>query len=98
LHIVLLYGALCVPVWSCGSIPALGEPLETLLRTSEAAPELLKAAKASRDRIQMLISTGALDEARLVEEEAMRSFGFTKVWLKCGPGTFAWTKEVKRSN
>jgi hypothetical protein len=33
-----------------------------------------------------------MQEARAVEERAMKIIGYSKIWLHCGPGTFIWMK------
>jgi hypothetical protein len=39
-----------------------------------------------------LAGAGKLEQAREIEEQAMRILGYRKAWLKCGEGTFAWIK------
>jgi hypothetical protein len=43
-------------------------------------------------RIQQLVAAGKDAAARDAEEKAMSILGYKKIWLRCGPGTFAWMK------
>jgi hypothetical protein len=54
-------------------------------------------AKALRTQIKQLVATGKDKEALDAEEQVMNILGYKKIWLRCGPGTFAWMKVPKGS-
>src|SRR5262249_30274225 len=90
---VVLTALAGAPALACGpsdAIPAIGTSIDAHL----TAPSLNTADKDKvtllRARMQKLVTDGKMEEARKTEEEAMRLLGFKKVWLRCGPGTFAW--------
>jgi hypothetical protein len=80
------------PALGCDRIPSLGVPLDDLLaRTALPAVERARLADL-RGEIARLADDGQMERAREIEEQAMRILGYRKLWLKCGAGTFAWTK------
>jgi hypothetical protein len=77
---------------ACRFIPPLAGPLDSLLPSASLSAADRKTVVALRERITQLDAAGDKEGARRVEEQAMKLLGYEKVWLRCGPGTFMWTK------
>lgn len=81
-----------LPALACDRIPSLAKPLDDLVKQATLpAAELARVAELRRE-IARLASADKLEQAREVEERAMRMLGYRKAWLKCGEGTFAWIR------
>ena len=89
---VTLLGLTGFPVLACDRIPPLAVALDELLPQATLPENDLAKIKYLRAQIKTLAATGKIKEARETEEQAMLILGYKKVWLKCGPGTFLWTK------
>jgi len=78
---------------ACGANPAgIGAIVDATRREvklDEATGEQVKALQA---QIKQLVAAGKDAQARAAEEQAMNILGYKKLWLHCGPGTFAWMK------
>jgi len=78
---------------ACGANPAaIGAIVDATrheVKLDEATGEQVKALQA---QIKQLVAAGKDAQARAAEEQAMNILGYKKVWLRCGPGTFAWMK------
>jgi hypothetical protein len=80
------------PALACTPIPPLAIPLDRVLeRATLPAAELARVVELRRE-IAGLADAGKLEQAREIEEQAMRILGYRKAWLKCGEGTFTWIK------
>jgi len=78
---------------ACGSTHSTaGNIVDATLQKVELDETKGKQVKALRVRIQQLAAAGKEAAARDAEEKAMSILGYKKVWLRCGPGTFAWMK------
>src|SRR5262249_17102305 len=85
------------PALACGpsegrGIPTVGNTIDAHLPEASLNTADKDQVTLLRSRIQTLVTDGKMEEARTAEEEAMRIMGFKKLWLRCGPGTFAWMK------
>jgi hypothetical protein len=99
---VLLAVLLCVASSSlalaCGpgkpgsKIPSLAAVFDEELPNANLSQDDLTKAKALRQEIGRLKARKKVEQARSVEVEAMKILGYKKAWLKCGRGTFGWTK------
>jgi len=72
-------------------VPALGAEIDRMMAHGDiqkAHPDIITL----RTRMTALAGSGDDDQARKLEEDAMRSLGFRKVWLRCGKGSFAWMR------
>jgi hypothetical protein len=76
---------------ACG-IPALAAGIDALMPTARLTAAEFATVKALRAAIAELAAAGNEASARELEAQAMRIVGYTKVWLRCGPGTFTWEK------
>jgi hypothetical protein len=75
----------------CGAhIPALGAAIDELLPTARLSAVDTAKVTVMRELIQQLAANGKEGSARDVEEAAMDLLGYTKLWLRCGVGTFNW--------
>jgi hypothetical protein len=82
------------PGKGCGTaIPRLAAGIDASLPEAQLSAADLTKVTVLRDLIQELSMNGKEGSARDVEEVAMRFLGFTKLWLRCGYGTFNWTKQ-----
>jgi hypothetical protein len=89
---------LAAPALACPKIPAVGAAIDGLLKQTELADAEQKKVLDLEDQIKTLTAAGKEQDARQAEEQAMQLLGFTKKWLKCGPGTFMWMKtEAKKA-
>jgi hypothetical protein len=79
---------------AAGSIPALGAGIDQLLPNAQLSEADMSKVTEFRQLIGVLSSDGKVAAARDVEEIAMNILGYQKVWLRCGPGTFDWEKQV----
>jgi hypothetical protein len=81
---------------ACGptGIPRLAAALDELMPTAQLAAADLEAVRALRIAIADLAAAGKYMPARAVEEQAMSMLGYSKLWSRCGDGSFAWTKQV----
>ena len=97
---VALLTVLAVPAMACGPnpsanavpIPPLAASLDEELATAKLPAARLQEVKALRAKITRLAKARKMDKAREVEEQAMALLGYSKAWLRCGPGTFMWMK------
>jgi hypothetical protein len=95
---MLLSATLAAPADACAikgtypALPPLAKTLDAVLAKAELAPADLERVKQLRAEIEQLAAAGNEREARKREEEAMRILGYTKAYLRCGPGSFAWRK------
>lgn len=80
------------PVLACNPIPPLAAALDALLPRAALSEADLAKVKDFRAQIKTLAAAGKTGEARETEEHAMLLLGYKKDWLKCGEGTFQWTK------
>ena len=86
---------LATPALACGANPAATNPGAIVAATrhevklDQATGEQVKALQA---QIKQLVAAGKDAQARDAEEQAMNILGYKKLWLRCGPGTFAWMK------
>ena len=91
LSLFLLF--LSTSAMACGSTNnTTGAVVDATLQKVELDDAKGKQVKALRARIQQLVAAGKDAAARDAEEKAMSILGYKKVWLRCGPGTFAWMK------
>ena len=81
---------------ACGPsrIPSLAAALDQLMPTAQLAAADLEVVRALRIAIADLAAAGKYVPARAVEEQAMRMLGYGKLWLRCGDGSFTWTRQV----
>jgi hypothetical protein len=98
---IMLSALLTAPALACGpstngtraqQIPPLAALLDDLLPNAKLADAEMENLKALRAKIAKLAAGHKMQEARAVEEQAMKIIGYRKVWLRCGPGTFLWMK------
>ncbi len=94
---LLLAIALCTQLTAaavaCRLVPPLAAALDELLPRVSLSASHRETVVALRERIRQLDAGGDKEGARQVEEQAMNLLGYRKVWLRCGPGTFAWAKD-----
>jgi hypothetical protein len=89
---VTLLRLMVSPVLACNPVPPLAAALDALLPRAALSEADLAKVKDLRAQIKTLVATGKTREARETEEQAMLLLGYKKDWLKCGEGTFQWTK------
>ncbi len=89
---VALLGLTGIPVLACDRIPPLAVTLDELLPQATLPETDLAKIKDLRAQIKTLAATRKLHKAREAEEQAMLMLGYKKAWLKCGEGTFMWSK------
>jgi len=80
-------------VSQCGAAdtnPELAAAIDELLPTADLSKEEIAKVTELRRMISDLAADGKLAAARNVEEAAMFYFGYQKIWLQCGQGTFVW--------
>ena len=82
----------CVPGKSGSKVPALAGVFDEELPNANLSQDDMTKAKALRQEITRLKARKKMEQARSVEVEAMKILGYKKVMLKCGRGTFGWTK------
>jgi hypothetical protein len=87
-----LLGLLTAPTLACPKIPAVGAAIDGLLKQTDLHPVEQRKVEDLEAQIKTLTAAGKEADARKAEEEAMGILGFSKAWLKCGPGTFMWVK------
>ena len=98
LFLAIAFSALiAAPVVACDPsgnplIPPVAAVLDEALPEAKLPEMELAKVKTLRARITTLLAAGNETTARKLEEEAMKILGYTKAWLKCGPGTFIWMK------
>jgi hypothetical protein len=80
------------PALACSPVPPLAIPLDRVLERATLPAAALARVTDLRAQITALAGAGKLEQAREIEEQAMRILGYRKAWLKCGEGTFAWIK------
>jgi hypothetical protein len=81
----------------CGArpfIPALGAALDELLPAARLSAADAGKVTVMRELIRELSASGKEGSARDVEEIAMSRLGYTKLWLRCGTGTFNWINQA----
>ena len=79
------------PAKGCGTaIPRLAAAIDETLRTAQLSTADRTKVAVLRELIQELSRSGKEGSARDVEEVAMSLLGYTKLWLRCGVGTFNW--------
>lgn len=88
---VLISVATAAPAAACGSRAPVGAAVEDALKGAKLAQADLARVRAMQSEIKALASSDE-EQARKVEERAMQALGYKKVWLRCGPGSFAWQK------
>ena len=76
----------------CLHIPSLGAGIDEQLPQAKLTDVDRKKVEDLRKQIGALAAAGKDEDARTVEEEAMRLLGYSKALLLCGPGTFTWAK------
>ena len=96
---ITLAALIVAPAMACGPagadkplIPPLAAVLDDLLPEAQLSPADLEQVKALRTQIGKLAAAGKETAAREAEEQAMSILGYSKAWLRCGPGTFIWMK------
>jgi hypothetical protein len=89
---IMLGWLLAAPALACPHIPPLGTAIDGLLKQTKLEEPERKKIEDLRKQVGELAAAGNEQAARQAEEEAMRLLGFSKAWLKCGPGTFMWMK------
>jgi hypothetical protein len=72
--------------------PALAVIIDADLPEAKLSQIDLAKVKELRVQIRDLASVGQEEEARDLEEQAMKILGYQKLWLKCGPGSFTWMR------
>jgi hypothetical protein len=89
-------GPSVIPVAKCvaGNIPALGAAIDALLPTAQLSADDMTRVTQMRALIGDLVANNGEESARDVEQAAMLILGYTKLWLRCGYGTFTWIKQV----
>jgi len=81
------------PGKGCGpAIPRLAAAIDESLPEAQLSAVDLTKVTVMRELIQELSMNGKEGSARDVEEVAMGLLGYTKLWLRCGFGTFNWIK------
>jgi hypothetical protein len=87
------------PAVACGPldngrphIPPVAAAIDRLLPKVKLPKAEVEKVKALRAQIAELMAAGKEEVAREAEEQAMHILGYTKLYLKCGPGTFSWMK------
>ena len=98
---VALSALVVVPALACGAaskdglpIPKLAARIDDLLPEAKLPAADLETVTALRTLIRALAAAGREEAAREAEEQAMAVLGYRKTWLKCGPGTFVWSKRT----
>ena len=98
-----LSALIAAPAVACGSgdkgrplIPPVAAAIDDLLPEVELNETEVEKVKALRAQIAELMAAGNERVAREAEEQAMRILGYTKLYLRCGPGTFLWMKLSER--
>jgi hypothetical protein len=98
---VMLSALLTAPALACGPIhkvtraphiPPLAAALDNLLPNAKLADAEMDNLKALRAEIAKLAADHKMEQARLVEAQAMKILGYTRMSLRCGSGTFMWRK------
>jgi hypothetical protein len=94
-----LSASLVTPSLACGvankglaSVPRPGAGIDAYLPESTLTPDERSKVKALRARVAKLAVAGRKEPGYAAEEEAMQIMGYTKMWMRCGPGTFTWIK------
>jgi hypothetical protein len=83
------------PVLACDRIPPLAVLLDELLPQATLPDADLAKLKELRAQIKKLAAAGKMRKARDTEEQAMLMLGYKRLLLKCGEGTFLWTKVTR---
>ena len=96
---VMLSALLTAPALACGlslrfapRMPPPGAAIDQLLPDAKVTDAEKENIKTLRAEIAKLVADHKMQEARAVEERAMKIIGYGKIWLHCGPGTFMWMK------
>jgi hypothetical protein len=96
---IALAALVTAPALACGPqakgaalIPPVAAALDKLLPKADLPEADLEKVKALRVQIKDAMTAGNEKAARAAEEQAMKILGYTKSWLRCGPGTFSWMK------
>jgi hypothetical protein len=94
-----LTALIAAPALACGPAdqgrpytPPVAAAIDRLLPASKLPEVEIEKIKALRAQIAELMAAGKEQMAREVEKQAMHMLGYSKVFLKCGPGTFSWMK------
>lgn len=102
--IVLALSALATPGLACGAgptttpmIPRLSAGLEDILPKAVLTDAARGDVDGLRARMRALSERGDEAGARQTEEEAMRLLGYSKLWIRCGSGSFTWQKRAPAS-
>jgi hypothetical protein len=96
---------IAAPASACGlgnggrlQIPPVAAAIDELLPKTELPKSEIDKVKALRAQIAKLMAVGKERLAREAEEQAMRILGYTKLYFRCGPGTFGWSSLAEGSN
>ena len=104
---IMLSTLAAAPATACGfrtngesvpDIPQLAVVLDDLLPDAKLVDSDLKTIKALRADIAELATANKIQQARAVEEQAMKFLGYGKGWLHCGPGSFTWVKLPQKTS
>jgi len=104
---IALSAALATPVLACGAgtqgpagqpEPPLAARLDDALRSAKLPDAALAQVEALRAEIARLAAADDVRQAREVEGAAMNILGYRKTWLRCGPGSFQWTKPAPKAS
>jgi hypothetical protein len=98
----VLSAFIAAPALACGpanggrfQIPPVAADIDELLPKAELPKAEIEKVKALRAQIAKLMAAGKEQLAREAEEQAMRILGYTKVYLRCGTGTFLWSRSPR---
>jgi hypothetical protein len=102
---VILSALLTAPGLACGPnrnpalrIPPPGAAIAPLSRNAKLTDAERENLKTLRAAIAKLAADQKMQEARAIEEQAMKIIGYRKLWLHCGPGTFIWMKQAPKTS
>jgi hypothetical protein len=101
LVVFMLSALFTAPALACGfkpsnthapAMPPLAATLDKLLSNATLADAEMKTLKMLRTQIANLADDHKMQEARAVEEQAMKLLGYHKVIFRCGGGIPTWIK------
>lgn len=70
----------------------MGSAIDGLLKQTNMSDTKRRKIEDLQKQMNDLVAAGNEQAARQTEEDAMKALGFSKTWLKCGPGAFMWMK------
>ena len=104
---VALSTLVTMPVLACGfdtkgtgtqPIPSLAALLDDQMPTAKLPDAEVQQVKVLRAKIATLAAENKMQQAREVEEKAMKILGYRKMWLRCEPGTFLWMRLAPKTS